>query len=58
MKEFGAVITFPAGTTEEQAERWLSELSEKVGHVMGYPVQVQGPYDFKPEWGGPVWYIP
>lgn len=47
----GAVITFKAGTTKEEAEAILASLKGKLDELP----EVE---EFDPSCGGPVWYIP
>lgn len=52
-RQLGAVITFPKGTTLEEAQDILKSLY-KGGDIDHVPLVNQ----FNPDHGGPVWYVP
>jgi len=50
---FGAVITFPAGTTREEAEAFFKAAAEATGIEVSASVN-----EFDGAYGGPVGYLP
>ena len=50
MDQVGAVITFPAGVSQDEVREALGKL--------GIEIESATIATFNPEYGGPVWYVP
>lgn len=50
--QHGALLVFNQDVSPERIAQWVNQLKEKGVLESG------GVYDFNPDWGGPVWYVP
>lgn len=62
MKQVGAVITFPEGVSQNDAEAYIRQMANAMASnhpavVFADDITVQV-REFEPEYGGPVWYVP
>lgn len=54
---YGTVLVFKKKVTKEQAEAALAKIADVI-EMEYYVTKKPTVYEFNPEYGGPVWYIP